>query len=279
MREADATELLRMLQRAVASEPLPAADSLRRKVVRLPRGTCTRQYVASHTQGQDANGAVEVYFQIGQETGGDEWRLLGLLAQIVEQPFYSELRTRQQLGYAVESGVSDSGEGVRGLVFSLQSSVLPPPQLEQRVDEFLLDFRASLVSMPDAEFAKFVEARALRVADADKTLALQAIRFWSEICARRFDFERPWYESAAVRRLTKLQLVDFFDARVAAGGSLRRRLSIHVFPRGAGPRKLVHDSLVDTGAAAAAYFPPPVFRSTREETSSPVTMEPMGMGV
>ena len=65
--------------------------------------------------------------QVGRDDGGLTWRLLGLLSQLVDQPFYAELRTKQQLGYIVGSSVTES-EGVRGLVFSVQSSVPRPRQ-------------------------------------------------------------------------------------------------------------------------------------------------------
>ena len=58
---------------------------------------------------------------MGRDDGGMTWRLLGLLSQLIDQPFYAELRTKQQLGYIVGSSITES-EGVRGLVFSVQSS-------------------------------------------------------------------------------------------------------------------------------------------------------------
>ena len=62
---------------------------------------------------------------------GEEWVLLALLNQYISKAFYSELRTKQQLGYIVQCG-STEADGVRGLVFIVQSSVQPPPELEAR---------------------------------------------------------------------------------------------------------------------------------------------------
>ena len=95
------------------------------------------------------------------------WRLLGLFSQLVDTPFYAELRTRQQLGYIVGSSIAES-EGVRGLVFSVQSSALPPPELEARVDGFLRGFRGTLAAMPEAELSAYREALAVQVSDVDK---------------------------------------------------------------------------------------------------------------
>ena len=64
--------------------------------------------------------------------------------------------------------------GVRGLVFSVQSSALPPPELEARVDGFLGGFRATLAAMPEAELDTYREALAVQVSDVDKRLVQQA---------------------------------------------------------------------------------------------------------
>ena len=184
---------------------------------------------------------------------GDDWLLLLLLSQMLGKAFYAELRTRQQLGYIVQSSVSEM-EGVRGLVFAVQSQVLPPPQLEQRLDAFLLQFREQLAAMPEAELATYREALAEQVSDVDKRLQQQAVRFWAEINLRRYDYERPWRVAAQVRALTKAQLLDFFDARIAAGGAQRRRLATHVFAQGAAPRDRVRDALADEGQEVE-YWP------------------------
>ena len=75
---------------------------------------------------------------------------MAVLAQLLEQPFYGDLRTQQQLGYIVQSSVVES-EGVRGLVFSIQSAVKSPPEVEMCVDVFLRSFRATLANLPEAE--------------------------------------------------------------------------------------------------------------------------------
>ena len=77
---------------------------------------------------------------------GDDWLHLLLLSQMIDKaatpsvsPYlpisfkavYAELRTKQQLGYIVQCG-STEADGVRGLVFIVQSSVQPPPELEAR---------------------------------------------------------------------------------------------------------------------------------------------------
>ena len=70
-----------------------------------------RQFVVENPS--EANSATEVYLQVGTDEG-DEWLLLAVLNQLLDQPFYEELRTQQQLGYIVQSGISET-DGVRAL--------------------------------------------------------------------------------------------------------------------------------------------------------------------
>jgi nardilysin len=51
----------------------------------------------------EPNTAVEMYFQIGKDTLVDRC-LVDLIAHIMDEPFYAELRTKQQLGYSVSCG-------------------------------------------------------------------------------------------------------------------------------------------------------------------------------
>ena len=56
---------------------------------------------------------------------GEEWVLLALLNQYISKAFYSELRTKQQLGY-IASGSQVEARGVYSLNFVVQSSVATP---------------------------------------------------------------------------------------------------------------------------------------------------------
>uniref|UniRef100_A0A7S2JII1 Coenzyme PQQ synthesis protein F-like C-terminal lobe domain-containing protein n=1 Tax=Haptolina brevifila TaxID=156173 RepID=A0A7S2JII1_9EUKA len=164
------------------------------------------------------------------------------------------MRTNQQLGYIVGSSISES-EGVRGLVVSVQSAVIPPPMVEQRIDTFLTSYRSSLASMPNAELTVVLEALASQAVDVDKRLGSQAGRLWSEIVNRRYDYGRPWRTSKRLGGVTKAGLVAFFDRHLAPGAPEERRLATHVFAREAVPTELKVDPTADL-----AFYPPPIDR-------------------
>ena len=251
--QGDAARMLGAVTKGIPSRgALDSARIPRRQVRILPPGRLLQQFVAPNPNEQ--NSATEVYLQIGMDTG-DNWLLLQVVSQLISQPFYGELRTKQQLGYIVQSAVSGS-EGVRALVFSVQSSVLPPPEVEKRIDTFLADYRGALANLPDAELATVKESLASQFVDVDKRLGAQASRFWGEIVQRRYDYGRPWRNAARVRRVTKQQVLDFYDAYIAPAGSPQmRRLTTQVFAKAAAPSKLV------TQMPADEFYPRPPEKS------------------
>ncbi len=232
-----------------AAAPLPPEQVPRRKVRVLPAGRTLQQFVTPNAL--EVNSAIEVYVQIGVDEG-DEWMLLALLAQLIEQPFYAELRTRQQLGYIVQAGVTET-EGVRGLIFSVQSSALPPDLVEIRIDDFLRGFRSTLESMPAAELDGYRDALAAAQLDVDRRLAAQSGRLWNEIVSRRYEYGRPWRSAERIKRATREQLLDFFDRKMAPDSPTGRRLATHVFASARAPRA---PASAEGVLSSAPFYPP-----------------------
>ena len=244
VREAEARALLDRVRAALPCAPLPAASRAMRQVRRVgglaSRGGVTRQFIA--TTSEETNSAAEVYLQIGPDEG-EAWRYLSLLVRMVSKPFFTELRTRQQLGYLVAASANEAA-GVRGLLFSVQSTVRDPPQLEERIDAFLSGYGDTLARMSPSEFGAFRDAAAAQALDVDKRLDAQCARLWSECIKRRYDFERPHRTAERIRMLTLDGMRAFYEAFVAPDGERRQRLSTHVFaPRTAQPRTLQLDVL------------------------------------
>ena len=177
----EALSLMSKLRAALPCTPLPVERRPLRRVRRLAATGATQQFVSGNRD--DGNSAIEVYFQIGRDTG-DEWLYLAVLAQMLNKPFYNELRTRQQLGYIVQCAVGE-GEGVRGLSFVVQSTVLSPPDLEIRIEDFLQEVRdTTLAQMSRREFEAYRGAVAAQLGDTDSRLDSQSSRLFAE-CVRR----------------------------------------------------------------------------------------------
>jgi len=161
-----------------------------------------------------------------------------VLAQLLEDEVFSELRTRQQLGYIVFSGlrVIDS---VPTLVLIVQSSQYGATLLHERVADFAAKIVSLIESMDEGEVEAVVSGAVEKKLTREKRLQQQFGRHWDEIVSGAEVWDRPAQQAAALRRITKPMVVDFARAFVAPGAPQRRAMAFHVeapakAPKGSG---------------------------------------------
>lgn len=88
-----------------------------------------------------ATHCAEVYLQCGlEETQAN--MLLELAVQIIKEPCFNVLRTQEQLGYIVFSGVRRA-HGVQGMRFIVQSEK-SPSYVDGRIEAFLYSMEVSV---------------------------------------------------------------------------------------------------------------------------------------
>lgn len=175
----------------------------------------------------DSNSATTFYFQLPSRAPED-YLLVELLAEALEQPFYSSLRTKQQLGYIVFSGLK-SREGILNLVFTVQSSLLTGAELTGRIETFLADEALpTMRSISKEDFKTFQEGLIVRKSEPDQRLTGQAGRFWNEISmvppssTSPPQFTRAAREIEFLQKVSKEQFVDFSQRFLSREGTARR---------------------------------------------------------
>lgn len=94
--------------------------------------------------------------------------LTELFCQVVNEPFFDTLRTKEQLGYLVHS-VKRSNIGLTGVRFTIQSE-RDAAYLEERIDSFLTNFDQYLVDMTDEQFEKEKTSLVNRLREDHKNL-------------------------------------------------------------------------------------------------------------
>lgn len=86
----------------------------------------------------------EIYYQTGLQSTESNM-LLELLAQIILEPCFNILRTKEQLGYIVFSGVRRTN-GAQGLRIIVQSDK-HPQYVEKRIDLFMDAMWVSIITL------------------------------------------------------------------------------------------------------------------------------------
>jgi len=168
---------------------------------------------------------VEVYLQCGLEEIRANM-LLELSTQLLKEPCFNVLRTQEQLGYIVFSGVRRA-HGVQGLRFIVQSEK-SPEYVDGRIEAFLHSIESTLKDMSSDEFERHKTALAVRRLEKPKQLSHRALRYWSEITSGDYFFDRDQVEVEEMHRFTKEDLMSFLSEYIFHDASQRRKMAVHV---------------------------------------------------
>ncbi|HIC8744930.1 TPA: pitrilysin [Klebsiella aerogenes] len=136
-----------------------------------------------------------------------------LLGQIIQPWFYNQLRTEEQLGYAVFAFSMNVGRQW-GMGFLLQSSDKQPAFLWQRFQAFFPTAEAKLRAMKPEEFAQIQQAAISQMLQAPQTLSEEASRLSKDFDRGNMRFDSRDKVVAQMKLLTPQKLADFFHQTV-----------------------------------------------------------------
>ncbi|CAL7937409.1 unnamed protein product [Xylocopa violacea] len=182
----------------------------------------------------------QVYYQTGLQSTESNM-LLELLAQILSEPCFTTLRTKEQLGYIIFSGVRRTN-GAQGLRIIVQSD-RHPKYVEQRINVFLNFMVQYISSMTEEEFNTHKESLAVRRLEKPKQLNTLSAMFWGEISTQQYNFDRANIEVAYLRTITKEQILKFYKEMLQS--DLQHKLSVHVLSTIKNPQ-LEDENVVET---------------------------------
>lgn len=202
-------------------EPLPSQIPMER-IVKLEEG---KDYlVQKPVPNQNENSAIEVIYQIGLRNIQQDV-ILDLLAQIISTPFYSQLRTVEQLGYLVFSRARRDNN-INSLSFIIQSDTKTPQFIQGRIDLFMQQFYDVLEQTSDEEISTHISGLRATIEEKDKHLKDEAVRFWREVMARQYLFDRAERKLEALATLKKSDLLHFFENYLLLSSQNCRRMII-----------------------------------------------------
>lgn len=137
-----------------------------------------------------ANSSLTYYLHFGPITDQKLRVTSALLTQILTEPAFNVLRTREQLGYIVScSAWTLPGASEKGLRVVVQSEK-KPEYLENRVEAFLDEMKTKLEEMSDEEFASHRSGLQKKWLEANKNLAEEVSKYLTHINSGQWDFLR-----------------------------------------------------------------------------------------
>uniref|UniRef100_A0AAR5Q891 Insulin-degrading enzyme n=1 Tax=Dendroctonus ponderosae TaxID=77166 RepID=A0AAR5Q891_DENPD len=209
------------LKRSMNMSPLLPRQLLLNRELKLEDG-CHYSYEKENKVHKSS--CIEVYYQCGLQSRENNVKL-ELFCQLIQEPCFNVLRTKEQLGYIVFSGVRKSN-GVQGLRIIVQSE-RHPSYLDGRIEEFLKSMQ-NYIRNKDSRSFRHREALAAHRLEKPKQLAALTNQFWVEITSQQYHFNRAEDEVAYLRTLTKSDVLDFYQDQLMDEAKRRKKLAVRV---------------------------------------------------
>ncbi|WP_312241586.1 pitrilysin [Pantoea sp.] len=136
-----------------------------------------------------------------------------MLSQIVQPWFYNQLRTEEQLGYAVFAFQMPIGRQW-GIGFLLQSNSKQPAYLLQRYRAFYPVAEKRLREMKTSEFNQYQQAMINELKQRPQTLDEEASRYSRDFDRQNYAFDTRQKVLEQIQQLTPVSVADFFRKAV-----------------------------------------------------------------
>jgi len=232
----DAVRLAEMAENILQPSPLKSLDVV--ETALIPSDGSNHVWSAVVPNPNEPNSSLSYYVHVGSYLEPHLRVTSALLTQILAEPAFNVLRTREQLGYIVSCSqmvsVGESDIGLRIVVQSERGAVY----LEERVEAFLDEMREKLDEMTDAEFKEQQAGLERRWKEAPKNLGEETNRYWTHIDSGYLDFLRRDHDAALVKNITKEDVISLFMSRVHPTSKARAKISIHLRSQKPRPKKV-----------------------------------------
>jgi secreted Zn-dependent insulinase-like peptidase len=149
-----------------------------------------------------------------------------VLANFFGEPFYSELRTKQQLGYIVGSNAGASLRQ-RYFTFVIQSSAYAPDELLKRAETFIATLPAALAAVDDQQWATLLAGARSTLEEKPKSIAEKAEQFFASAFSYDGEWDRRQAAVKALGGLTKEQAAAVLAAALTPGSAPTRTVLLH----------------------------------------------------
>jgi insulysin len=214
---------------ALTDEQTSAVDAEARllagRVARLEDGDDVT--LSQATVDGEPSGGVSEIIQVG-ELSRRMLMLVSVLSPVVGEQAFNELRTLQQLGYVVWSYFR-AQSNVGQLYVEVQSSVISPDDVAQRIDTFLFEHMPALLNATsDETWSDWLAAAVSSVEAKPRSAAERATFFWGQIAGLELDFDPAPRDAKIIKSLQRSEAVWFWQRYFLS--PQRRRLTVMRWP-------------------------------------------------
>ncbi|KAK8980390.1 hypothetical protein V6N11_028951 [Hibiscus sabdariffa] len=228
--EKEVLDISNIFKRNFSAQPMPVTMRHREQVICFPSGANFVRDVSVKNK-SETNSVLELYFQIEPEVGEEAVKLkalIDLFDEIVEEPLFNQLRTKEQLGYVVECS-SRVTYRVYGFCFCIQSSKYSPVYLQERTDNFINGLEEFLEGLDDESFESYKSGLTAKLLERDPSLLYETNRLWNQIVDNRYMFDMSKREAEELKSIQKVDIVKWYRTYLREPSPKCRKLAVRVW--------------------------------------------------
>ncbi|CAH8339714.1 unnamed protein product [Eruca vesicaria subsp. sativa] len=227
--EDEAVNISNIFKTSLTVKPLPAKCRHGQQITCFPLNAKLVRDVTVKDKSQ-TNSVVELYYQIEpEETQSTRMKaMLDLFNEIIGEPLFNQLRTKEQLGYVVRCGPRLTYR-VYGFFFCVQSSEYGPVHLLGRIENFIKDIETLLEQLDEESFEDYRSGMIATLLEKDPSLLSETDELWSQIVDKRYMFDYSQKEAEELRSIEKNDVIKWYKTYFRESSPKCRRLVVRVW--------------------------------------------------
>lgn len=233
----EAVALTRRMQTSLGSTPIGVSTTFTQTSLKQPAPESIRQ-VAN----LDVNNSCFWREYLLGPTSPETQAITSMIALALEQPFYTEMRTNQQLGYIVWSG-NFRRRVQTYLYYIIQSGDYPADEVERRADAQIATYPDLFREMDDETFDGIRAAAIEEIRQRAKTISERANELNEQAYVKSGDFAYEAKTIAALNALTRDRVASVLEATLSVDS--RRMRTVLSFAREHEPAGEIQDTVDD----------------------------------
>ncbi|KAF9098280.1 Insulinase (Peptidase M16) [Mortierella sp. AM989] len=221
-----AIRAVRIFENEFASSRLLPFELVKFRSIILPAGSHLI-YQRDSRDPKNVSSGIEYYIQVGNISDKNCRALAQIAAQIIQEPCFDQLRTVENLGYTVNSGIRRVGESI-GIRIAIQSE-RDPIHLESRIEEFLrARIGEILENMTEEAYSKQTRSAIQRKLEKHKNLKQETQEYWDQITSGYYNFDEKQDDVREIGSITLGMTREFFKSSISPDSPQIRKLSTHI---------------------------------------------------
>ncbi|PVU96120.1 hypothetical protein BB561_001396 [Smittium simulii] len=183
--------------------------------------------VKSHSE-KNLNSSVMRLLYASSPTNHYERAILGLISSMAQEPFFDQVRTKEQLGYIVASQCNIMNDSPMCLLFLVQSEC-NPSFIDLRIDNFIKFFTKFIETLTPLQLDKYIRALVNKRETKPKYIREEAMNFWNQIKSGYYEFTWTLTDISYLQKLTVKKITQFWNDYINPKSALSSHLSIHIY--------------------------------------------------